>query len=213
MAPILIWPVFRFHQGITFSAVLLVSSITIISTVLGYGPFAGKSLNVSLIELQLFVSVLATTIFILSGVIIERKEAAIQLSLYKDQLEVEVEKRTAELTEAVEKLKKEAEERKQLEGKLIQSQKMKAIGTLAGGIAHDFNNLLVPILGYSQLLQIKLDPQSDGIDYVKNIESAAKRAKEIVQKILIISKSSMASHEEVKIDKLVEVRKTLLGIE
>ncbi len=77
---------------------------------------------------------------------------------------------------------------KRLEEQLHQAQKMEAIGTLAGGIAHDFNNILTPIIGYSELLQMKVEP--DGM--VKNgldvILQSARRATELVQQILSFSR-------------------------
>jgi CheY-like chemotaxis protein len=41
--------------------------------------------------------------------------------------------------------KRTIKEKEQLQGQLVQSQNLKAIGTLAGGIAHDFNSLLMGI--------------------------------------------------------------------
>ncbi|MBI4611579.1 MAG: response regulator [Candidatus Rokubacteria bacterium] len=41
---------------------------------------------------------------------------------------------------------------REIEAKLLQSEKLTALGQLAGGIAHDFNNLLQAILSYSELL-------------------------------------------------------------
>ncbi|HPS59490.1 MAG TPA: PAS domain S-box protein [Spirochaetota bacterium] len=60
---------------------------------------------------------------------------------------------------------REAEtERKKLEDQLHQARKLESIGQLAGGIAHDFNNMLAAILGYSQIIQLKLSEFHEEFD-------------------------------------------------
>jgi PAS domain S-box-containing protein len=51
-------------------------------------------------------------------------------------------------------------ERVQREGKTRYDQKMEAISTLTSGIAHDFNNILTAIIGYANVIRMKL-PESD----------------------------------------------------
>jgi signal transduction histidine kinase len=91
-------------------------------------------------------------------------------------------------------LEKQVKERtQQLEAahqRLIQVQKMEAIGTLAGGIAHDFNNILGAILGYTELV---LDDLPGGTLMRKNAQrilSATQRAAELVKQILAFSRQS-----------------------
>ncbi len=50
-------------------------------------------------------------------------------------------------------------ERKKLERRLIQSEKIKSLEDLAGGVAHNFNNILAAILGRTQLLMMKFTDQ------------------------------------------------------
>ncbi|HET7541811.1 MAG TPA: ATP-binding protein [Polyangiaceae bacterium] len=83
---------------------------------------------------------------------------------------------------------RDATERRQLDLRLRQSEKMKAIGQLAGGVAHDFNNQLSAVTGYADLLLDLCRGQAEAEDYVEQIQSAVKRAAELTQKLLAFSR-------------------------
>ncbi len=75
-------------------------------------------------------------------------------------------------------------ERKELEKKLKQAQKMESIGTLAGGIAHNFNNWLAGILGNASLIKMaakghdKILERVDRIEHI--IDNAAKMNRQLL---------------------------------
>jgi len=79
-------------------------------------------------------------------------------------------------------------ERLRLEAKLLQSQKMDAIGRLAGGIAHDFNNLLTIITSYSELALDSIVPGSPTQLRIREILSAARRAADLTRQLLAFSR-------------------------
>jgi PAS domain S-box-containing protein len=85
--------------------------------------------------------------------------------------------------DATDRLKGE-KEKELLEKRLIQAQKMEAIGTLAGGIAHNFNNWLNGILGNVTL--IRLDPQVNAKteERVRKIEHIVESAARMTQQLL-----------------------------
>jgi len=87
--------------------------------------------------------------------------------------------------------KKAEKEKKVLESRLMQAQKMESIGVLAGGIAHDFNNILMSILGYTQLARIYVPEDNKAAqEKLSRIEKASFRAKDMVAQILAFSRQS-----------------------
>jgi len=82
-------------------------------------------------------------------------------------------------------------DRRRLEERLQQLERMEAVGRLAGGIAHDFNNLLTAILGYSELLLARLDPQDAACRDIKEIEKAGRRAAALTSQLLAFSRKQI----------------------
>lgn len=79
--------------------------------------------------------------------------------------------------------------RKHADAMMRRAQKMEALGTLAGGIAHDLNNMLVPILTFTKLTAESLPETGSEQGYLSVVVEAANRAKELVEQILIYSRS------------------------
>jgi PAS domain S-box-containing protein len=86
-----------------------------------------------------------------------------------------------------------ADAARRLQSQLFQAQKMDTIGTLAGGIAHDFNNILSPIIGYTDMARDMLAEDDPVRDDLEQVLKAARRAKDLVEQILVFS--SHVDHE------------------
>ncbi len=80
------------------------------------------------------------------------------------------------------------EEKIELEKQLRRSQKLETIGTMAGGIAHDFNNILTPIMGYTDMAVMDLPDSGELKQNLNRVLEGAKRAKDLVEQILLFSK-------------------------
>ncbi|RUO56798.1 PAS domain-containing protein [Pseudidiomarina homiensis] len=79
-------------------------------------------------------------------------------------------------------------ERRQLEQRLQQAQKLEAVGQLTGGVAHDFNNLLTVILGNSEVLDLRLSEQPELKALAQMSLTAAERGAELTQRLLAFAR-------------------------
>jgi two-component system cell cycle sensor histidine kinase/response regulator CckA len=83
-------------------------------------------------------------------------------------------------------------ERRALESRLLQSQKMDALGRLAGGVAHDFNNLLTVISGNMELLGDSEVLTEDDRECITSALEAAGRARDLTARLLAFGRRSIA---------------------
>ncbi len=87
-------------------------------------------------------------------------------------------------------------EERNLQARLIQSEKMAALGTLAGGVAHEINNPMGGILAFSQLLLRDAAVDAEAKEYVREIEESAQRCRKIVRGLLDFSRAAPADQRD-----------------
>jgi nitrogen-specific signal transduction histidine kinase len=95
-------------------------------------------------------------------------------------------------------------DKKMLEAQLLQAQKMEAIGTLAGGVAHDFNNILMALMGYANLLQMKMNRHDPLRSYVDQILVSTGKAAKLTQSLLTFGRKQMMELKPHKVSDLLE---------
>lgn len=101
-------------------------------------------------------------------------------------------------------------ERRRLEERLQQAQRLEAIGHLAGGVAHDFNNLLTPIVGHAELVLDELTETHPAREDILQVLSAAGRARQLTQQLLSVGRRSVLQVRAVDIGELIIAMRELL---
>ncbi len=132
-------------------------------------------------------------------------------------LEQRVQARTNDLVIALDRLRREGEERaqldeqrRQLERKMEETQRLESLGVLAGGIAHDFNNILTGVLGSASLARMECPPQPSLHRYLAQIEKSALRAAELCEQMLAYAGKGQMVVRTIDVNGLVQETLELL---
>ncbi|MFN7710423.1 MAG: ATP-binding protein [Holosporales bacterium] len=97
-------------------------------------------------------------------------------------------------------------EQRTIQLRLLQSQKLQAMGQLAGGIAHDFNNLLTAMIGFCDLLLLRHTPGDHSFTDIMQIKQNANRAANLVRQLLAFSRQQTLQ------PKILDISETLANL-
>ncbi len=111
----------------------------------------------------------------------KRAEEALRSS--SEELEREIERRTAELR---------------------RSQQVEALGMLVGGVAHDLNNLLAAVIGFSSAARDDLPPAHPVQEDLGELLSAAAHARDIMRQLLAFSRKEKPDHRVLSLPAVLE---------
>jgi signal transduction histidine kinase len=127
--PPLIWAALRFDTRVGAASVAIVTGLTIAATVAGQGPFASSSVTESLLQLETFTCIMATTTLLLAAATSERH-----------LVEAQIDVRNQELDNALEELHSV-------------NDAITARRQMTAEIAHELRNPLMTISGYTEAIR------------------------------------------------------------
>ncbi len=115
------------------------------------------------------------------------------------------------VSEDITDIKQAAEEKRLLEERLQQADKMESIGILAGGIAHDFNNLLMGIQGYASLILRHLRQDDPAYEMVLRIEEQVQGGADLTRQLLGFARGGRYEVRPTDMNEILEKTSSLFG--
>ena len=100
-------------------------------------------------------------------------------------------------------IERDVTERRALEERLRESQKLEAMGQLTGGVAHDFNNLLTVILGNAELLATRLTKDAQLRMMAEMTAKAAERGAELTNRLLAFARRQALQPKTLEANRLI----------
>jgi PAS domain S-box-containing protein len=119
-----------------------------------------------------------------------------------DESDVSLVEQIANLLAAAVAREQAAGAAREVERRLVHTERLEAVGQLAAGVAHDFNNLLTAISGYTELARSHVSGRGDG--HLEQVLHAADRARELTAQLLAFSRKQLLEPQHVDANELVE---------
>ncbi len=107
-------------------------------------------------------------------------------------------------------LRAEAAERRRIETRLNQAQRLESIGTLVSGVAHDFNNLLTAVIGYSDLVLSQLEKSSPIREELLEIRKSGEMAANLTSQLLAFSRQQVLNPRTLDVNEVVRNARGLI---
>jgi two-component system, cell cycle sensor histidine kinase and response regulator CckA len=104
------------------------------------------------------------------------------------------------------------QERRKLEARMLQAQKLESLGVLAGGIAHDFNNLLMVIIGNLDLALTGPSALPNERPLLHDADHAARHGADLCRQLLVYAGKGASEVEPVDLGALLREQAKMLEV-
>ena len=121
----------------------------------------------------------------------------------RKRMESEIRESNRKLEDALSKLKT-------MQERVIQQERLAAVGQLAAGIAHDFNNTIMAITVYAELMLNQPDIPDGERKMLTTILDQAQHASDLTQQILDFSRKSLMRLEPIDLGEFLQRTRNLL---
>ena len=107
-----------------------------------------------------------------------------QLVLALDRMQAQLAKDRAQIEEQLRELTSTNTELRDAKERLVLSEKLATVGTLAAGVAHEIGNPMAVLQGYAELLREESLSESQRIEYAVAVEQAVQKVSTIIRDLL-----------------------------
>jgi PAS domain S-box-containing protein len=107
-------------------------------------------------------------------------------------------------------IKEDVTERRRIDQRMRDAQRLEAVGRLAGGVAHDFNNLLQAMLGLSDILRMPGVGPQEAREQLDDLEELLHRGTLLTRQLLLFSRQEEPRAERCDLNEVVTTTAKLL---